>query len=422
MRSLGVLWLMVLISLMGFGITTIPFPLVAEQMGASDFWKTFGGPGVFSLFQFLSTPLWGRLSDSIGRKPILLGSMAGSALAYLWLAHADSMPELIVARALGGIMSGNIAAAYAYASDVTEPQDRARGIGFITSAFGLGFSVGPFVGGLLGETADGRATLLWPSLAAAVLSCVALIGAMLFLKESLPLTARKPLGKAAHAAAAVQRAAGAAGAHAAGAPAPAQAGAAWRRQFAVPPVLASLVIVGLLVGVGGAAMQSVYPFWARDTFGYGPSEFGVHFLWLGGLSAIGQMTLVGPIVRRIGEKRAALASIAGVAVGFVLLAIATRAWELWLGLTLFGVALALFTPALTSLVSFEANPQNRGAVLGVFQASSAGGRILGPAISGPIYFGIGHSVPYLLSAALCVAGGLLLARVRPHRRPSGSPA
>ena len=94
MKNLGVLWLLVFVSLMGFGLTAVPFPLVAEQMGASDFWKTFGGAGVFSLFQLVATPLWGRWSDALGRKPILSITSAAAVLAYLWLAYADTLTRV----------------------------------------------------------------------------------------------------------------------------------------------------------------------------------------------------------------------------------------------------------------------------------------------------------------------------------------
>ena len=126
MKKLGILWLVVLISLMGFGVTIIPFPFVAEQMGASDFWKTFGGSGMFSLFQLIATPIWGRCSDAYGRKPILIVSLVGTVLAFIWLAYADTLTTLLIARALGGIMSGNLAAAFAYATDVTDPKDIGR--------------------------------------------------------------------------------------------------------------------------------------------------------------------------------------------------------------------------------------------------------------------------------------------------------
>jgi len=148
-KKLGVLWLVVFISLAGFGITTIPFPLVAESMGASDFWKTFGGSGVFSLFQLVATPIWGRFSDAYGRKPILIISSAGTVLSFVWLAFAPTLESMLLARAFGGITSGNLAAAFAYATDVTDPKDRAKGLGIVASAFGVGFAVGPPLGGVL---------------------------------------------------------------------------------------------------------------------------------------------------------------------------------------------------------------------------------------------------------------------------------
>jgi MFS family permease len=194
-KSLGLLWLVVFISLAGFGITTIPFPIVVENMGASDFWKTFGGAGVFSLFQLLATPFWGRCSDAWGRKPILVFSLAGSVLAYVWLAYAPSLESLLVSRAFGGIMSGNLAAAFAYATDVTEPKDRAKGLGIVASAFGVGFAIGPALGGFLG-TIGGEASLHWPGLASASLSLIALIGTMIWLPESLPESLRRPFGSA----------------------------------------------------------------------------------------------------------------------------------------------------------------------------------------------------------------------------------
>lgn len=417
MQGLFVLWLVVLISLMGFGITTIPFPLVAEQLGASDFWKTFGGPGVFSLFQFLCAPLWGRLSDAYGRKPILIASMAGSALAYFWLAYADSMTSLIAARALNGVMSGNIAAAFAYATDVTDPKNRARGLGIVTSAFGLGFAIGPFIGGMLGQDAQGHATLVMPSIVSAALSAVALVGCVAFLRESLPVGSRKPFGARP---AAAGTAAAAPAAPPSGAPPPG-AKPAGRSPFAAlkgRPALVSLVVIGLLVAVGGTLMQSCYQFWARDVFGYGPRQIGVHFLWLAGLSASGQLGIIGPLVHRIGERNALLLSVAGCGIGLVLLGFATHPAQLWAGLTIFGLSFGLFTPSLTSLVSFETEPRNRGAVMGAYQAASSGGRIIGPAFSGPMYFSIGHVAPFVASAVLCVAGAMLLLRLPRHRAES----
>lgn len=387
MRSLGALWLIVFIGLMGFGITVLPFPLVAEQFGASDFWKTFGGAGIFSLFQFLSTPLWGRCSDAWGRKRILALSMAGSVLAYLWLAYAGSLTSLIVARAFGGIMSGNIAAAFAYATDVTDVKNRARGLGIVTSAFGLGFAVGPLIGAYFGVTADGTPSLFWPGIISAVLSAIALLGTILFLPESLPVESRKPFRRAKVAAAG---------------PKP--------NPFASPNLL-WLLFAALCMTVAGACMQSVYPFWARDVFGYGVQQLGPQFFLLAILSATGQLGFVGPMVKRFGEKPTAMISLLGIGIGLLLLAAAQTPIALWGGIVIFGLSMGLVTPSLTSLISFEADPKNRGALMGYYQATGAAGRIVGPAIAGPLYFSLGHSAPYLLSAALVGMGALLLTRV-----------
>jgi MFS transporter, DHA1 family, tetracycline resistance protein len=395
MKSLGVLWLIVFISLMGFGVTAVPFPLVAEQMGASNFWKTFGGAGVFSLFQLVATPLWGRWSDTLGRKPILLLSSAGSVIAYLWLAYADTLTSLIVARAFGGIMSGNLSAAFAYATDVTDVKNRARGLGIVASAFGVGFAVGPPLGGFLGSVDGGVPSLHWPALASAGLSLLALLGTAFLLRESLAPELRKPL-----------RPRGAAAT-------PAVAAGPRRSPFAAlaaRPVLAGLILATLVVAVGGGSMQSVFQFWGRDLFQFTLRDIGLQFMVFALLSAVGQAGLIGPLARRFGEKPIAIASIIGVTAGLLTFAVATQVWMVWVGIAIFGLANGLFLPAVTSLVSFEADPRNRGAVMGLFNAASSAGRIVGPAVSGPVYFNVGVAAPFVGSAVLTAIGALLLSR------------
>ncbi len=391
MKRLGILWLVVFISLAGFGITTIPFPIVAEQMGASDFWKTFGGAGVFSLFQLIFTPIWGRFSDAYGRKPILVLSLAGTVVAFAWLSIADSLLSLLIARAFGGIMSGNLAAAFAYAADVTETQDRAKGLGIVGSAFGVGFAIGPPLGGFLG-TLDGGVNLFWPGIVSAGLAVVALVGTVLFLPESLPIESRRPF-RAAPATAATRT----------------RGSAPWSI-LAAKPVLVGLVISSLTVAIAASALQSVYPFWGRDLFGFSLEDIGLHFTAFALLSAIGQAGLTGPLTRRFGERRLAVGALAGVTVALMLFSVASSPAIAWLAICVFGFANGLFLPAISSLMSFEAEDDERGAVMGVFNASSSAGRILGPALSGPIYFKFGPAAPFVLSAMLTVLGALLMAR------------
>jgi MFS family permease len=385
--------MVVFISLMGFGITAVPYPIVAEQMGASKFWMTFGSSGVFSLLQLVATPLWGRLSDRVGRKPVLVVSLIGTLFAYLWTAYADNLVSLIVARAFAGIMSGNLSAAFAYVSDITEPKDRARNLGIISSAFGLGFAAGPYLGGQLGRAADGSATLLVPGLAAAALTLVAIVGAIFFLRESLSLEARQ------------QRAAGLA------------SGSIVRQSpwqlLASKPILLGLTFAAMVVSAGGAAMQSIYPFWARDSLGLGLNTVGVHFGVFALLSAFGQAVLTGILVKRIGEKRVALIAVAAITVGLIVFGFAHSIASTWVAIVVFGLGLGIFTPSVTSLVSLQADPTNRGEVMGMFNAGSSAGRVLGPAYAGPGYEHIAIGAPYFISAVFTVLGGLLLLRARP---------
>ena len=413
MKSLGVLWLIVFISLMGFGVTAVPFPLVAEQMGASDFWKTFGGAGVFSLFQLVATPLWGRWSDALGRKPILIITSAASVLAYLWLAYADTLTGLIVARAFGGITSGNLSAAFAYATDVTEPRNRARGLGIVSSAFGVGFAVGPPLGGFLGTGAGGVPSLHGPALASAGFSLLALLGTALLLRESLPPQMRKPWRRAAAPDAAL---ASPAVAPSSGAPPLDGAVPAARRSpftaLAARPVLAGLILATMMVAIGGGAMQSVFQFWGRDLFHFTLRDVGIQFMTFALLSALGQAVLIGPLARRFGEKPVAVGAIAGVAIGLMIFALAGSVAMVWVGIVIFGLANGLFLPSVTSLVSFEADPGNRGAVMGLFNAANSAGRIVGPAVSGPIYFNVGTAAPFAFAAVLVGIGAALLGRAR----------
>lgn len=411
MKRLGILWLVVFISLAGFGITTIPFPLVAEQMGASDFWKTFGSAGVFSLFQLLSTPVWGRCSDAYGRKPILVLSLVGTVIAFAWLAFADSLTSLLMARAFGGIMSGNLAAAFAYATDVTDAEDRAKGLGIVASAFGVGFAVGPPLGGLLGTVEDG-ASLFGPSLVSAGLAVIALVGTVFLLPESLPPASRRPFGARSATSVAGGITGGVTGGVAGGA-APKRSGAPWAI-LAAKPVLMGLFASSLMVAIAAGAVQSVYQFWGRDLFQFTLKDVGLQFMAFALLSAAGQAGLTGPLTRRFGERRVAFGATVGVTIGLALFAVAASPAMAWVAICVFGFANGLFLPAVSSLMSFQAADDERGAVMGVFNASSSAGRIVGPALSGPLYFKFGPAVPFVLSAMLTVLGALLMARRVPR--------
>jgi MFS transporter, DHA1 family, tetracycline resistance protein len=184
-----ILFIIVLLDLIGFGFVIPLLPYYAKHFGASDF-SAIVLMGTYSGAQLLMAPVLGRLSDRFGRRPILLLSLMGSVLSYLWLGLADALWVLFASRALQGAMAGNIATAQAYIADVTTPENRAKGMGMIGAAFGLGFIIGPFFGGWLAGSDPLHPNSAAPAFGAAALSALALIAAAFFLKESLPAEMR----------------------------------------------------------------------------------------------------------------------------------------------------------------------------------------------------------------------------------------
>jgi len=183
-----ILFLIVFIDLVGFGLVIPLLPFYAERFAASPLQMTtlFA---TYSLMSMVTAPWWGRLSDRVGRRPVLLVSMAAAALAYAWLAFASRLWMLFAARAFAGACAGNIAAAQAYIADVTPPERRAKGMGMIGAAFGLGFIIGPVLGGVLAGDELATADLVTPGLIAAALSLIACLGVIVMLPESLSAVA-----------------------------------------------------------------------------------------------------------------------------------------------------------------------------------------------------------------------------------------
>jgi DHA1 family tetracycline resistance protein-like MFS transporter len=386
MKAILTLFLIVFIDLLGFGIIVPVFPFVAERMGADPWLITFGGAGVYALAQVVSTPLWGRLSDAIGRRPVLIVSMLGAVAGYVWLAFADTLAMLIAARVLSGLMSGNISAAFAYVADVTGPANRARGLGMIGAAFGLGFMFGPMIGGLLGGDDPARASFLLPALVSAGLSTVALLGATFFLRESLPAENRKPWR---------------------------ESGGVLRSPLAAvshSPVLMGVAGAVFLVSIGGTILQSIFPIWGHDVLGLSPRDVGLAFFAMGLVGVTVQGVVVGRLAQRFGEKKVLYGSAFLHAVGYVTMGLASDHVMLGLGAAFFAAGHASFNTTASSLMSLEAGAREKGAALGAMQSASAAGRIVGPASSGAIYSGFGTHAPFLVGAILLAPAIMLLRR------------
>jgi len=374
-----VLLLTVLLSGMGFGLILPGFPFVAEKLGAPH----WAGPmvlGLYAIGQFIATPFWGRYSDRYGRRPLLISSVTGGLVGHLICAFAPNLFVLAFGRLLTGLMGGNIPVAMAYATDISPADQRAKTMGRVGASLSLGFIVGPLLGGLLGGADAASATLLWPGLAAASVCLVAITGASLFLKESLPPEKRAggtEDGEGLH-------------------------GLAAFRHVVRRPVMAKLLAVGFLAYLAMAAFETNFPFWAGDRFGWGPRQIGLSFTYLAMLVVTTQGVLVGPLVSRFGEKRLLIGGLSSYVIGLLVMSQAFR-WEVMIfGITFTTCGSALYMTTVNSLVSQQAGESERGMVLGTFSTTSWLGRSIGPGLIALLgILGLGRDAP-LYAAALII--------------------
>ena len=383
-----VLFLIVFVDLVGFGLLIPLLPFYVQRVGEGPEVIT-AVLGLYSLAQFIAAPLWGRLSDKYGRKPVLVITSFGFALSYLILAGAHTLGLLIISRLFGGFMAGNISAAQAYVSDVTTPENRAKGMGVIGAAFGLGFVFGPAIGGVLGGGDLATADYVTPALVAAALTTLAAVGAVLFLGESLAPDRRAQPHETAGRSLRFGLLAG-------------------RRTLIV------LVTAGFLVITGWAQFETIFALWSHVEFHYGPRKIGFVLTFMGILSAIVQGGLMGPLTRRIRERGLVVIALLLLMAGYLWLPYVSREPPLFAAAALLALGSALFTPAISSLVSREAQGHEQGAVLGVYQSATALGRVAGPAVSGTIYASLGFDAPYQFAALLLIPALILLALAFPR--------
>lgn len=375
-----ILFLTVFIDLVGFGIVIPLLPLYAERFGASPVAVTWL-VAIYSLMQFLFAPWWGQLSDRVGRRPVLLLGLFGSCLSYLIFGLAGSLAVLFAARALAGLMGANIGVAQAYVADVTRPEERAKGMGMIGAAFGLGFILGPAIGGILSHY--GAAV---PFLAAAALAGINGLLAIRLLPESLP----------------------------SGGPAqgPAQAGFGARlralRGLGVHSTSARMLAVFFLVTFAFAGLEATFSLWADRRWSFSPAEVAYLFAYLGVVMTVVQGGMVGPLVRRLGEGRVAAVGAAALALGLALLPAAPSIPYLAGALALLAFGQGAASPAISSLISRSAPDGEQGRLLGAAQSLSALGRVLGPLWGGVAFARLGIGAPYLSGALVVVAAFLLL--------------
>ncbi|HYM73978.1 MAG TPA: MFS transporter [Stellaceae bacterium] len=383
--TMPILFLIVLVDLIGFGLIIPLLPFYAERFGASPQEVTVL-MAVFSLMSMLAAPFWGRLSDRIGRRPVLMASMAAAALAYLWLGFASALWMLFAARALAGACAGNIAAAQAYIADVTTPEKRARGMGMIGAAFGLGFIVGPALGGVIAGNDLATADLRTPGIIACAMSAIAFLGVVFVLKESLqadlPQRQRRSRTEA------------------------------LRLAFA-RTALARLLLVFFLAILAFAGMEATFALWAMAQFGWGPAQIGYVFTYVGLLSAAMQGGLIGRLTARFGEERLLVAGLALIACGLAILPFTHNLTLLLVSVSGLALGMGAMQPSLNSLISRRAGAQEQGEVMGVAQSVGSLARVLGPLLAGVLFAGLGRNTPFLCGMVLVAVAAVLGWRLPP---------
>ena len=357
------LFLTVFIDLMGFGIVVPILAFSAKTYGASGL--TLGLIlGSFSLMQFLFSPVWGRLSDRTGRRPVLMASLAGNVLGFLCFAFAVNVAMLFASRILCGVAAASIATAQAYVADSTDDAGRAKGMALIGMAFGLGLVLGPPLGGIL--SAFGASLHLSPTLvpgaAAATLSATALLIAIFALPESRK-SGEAPRGAGRW---------------------PLLDDESWSLFFRTR----GLRLAGGALAVLMCTLASLAPILVligRDRFGLTAKQVGYLFGLMGVVVVLLQASAVDRVTRRLGDVGAGLTGAACLMLGLLLIPF-TRDVKLLVGATcLMGVGQGLCNPALSSYISKVAPASHRGGILGVSSSLNALARVVGPALAGFAY-------------------------------------
>lgn len=383
--ALFALLLTVFIDMVGFGII-IPFmPFWAEHFDATPDMVTLLF-ATYSAVAFFFSFFWGWASDRWGRKPVLLLSLMGSVMSFVWLGFADALWVLFAARALGGVFGANITVAQAYIADVTAPEDRAKGMGLMGAAFGMGFVIGPAIGGLLAGPDAANPDFRTPFLVAGAVSFVGVLTGLIFLRE--PERHRPPE---------ISRSMG-----------------ARFRSFGLViahPGVAMPVLVLAIMGFAMAGLESTLALWTERAHGWGPRETGYFFGFIGVMLVIVQGGIVGRAVRRFGESRVAPFGAFTMMVGIGMIPWCATVPLVLLSGALIVLGYGLGNPALNGLVSRNAPDHIQGAVLGASQSAQALCRVFGPITAGALFAAFSPDMPFLVGGAILAVGGLAALRL-----------
>jgi DHA1 family tetracycline resistance protein-like MFS transporter len=380
--ALGFIFVTLLIDVIGFGIIIPVMPKLIQGLtgGTVSEAANYGGwlIAAYALTQFVCAPIVGGLSDRYGRRPVLLASLFGFGIDYLFLAFAPTLSWLFVGRVVAGLMGASFTTAGAYIADISTPENRAQNFGMIGAAFGLGFIIGPVIGGLLGDM--GPRT---PFIAAAILTLLNWLYGFFILPESLKKENRRAFE--------------------------------WKRANPVGTLISLSrykVISGLFVAlafvyVSAHAVQSNWSYYTIEKFKWTPSMIGISLGVVGFVFAIVQGGLIRIIIPKLGQQRSVYFGLALYALGFLLYAIATEGWMMY-AVTIVYCLGGIAGPALQGIMSGVIPPNEQGELQGGFTSLMSLSSIVGPLLMNGIFsFFVAANSPIYLPGAAMLLGAVL---------------
>lgn len=389
----------VLLDMLGIGMIIPVLPKLVTTMygaGLSEGSTIFGWfVASYALMQFLFAPVLGNLSDAYGRRPIILLSLLGAGLDYLLMAFAPNLAWLFVGRVIAGVTGANITAANAYIADVSQPEDRARNFGMIGACFGVGFILGPALGGLLGGYG-----LRVPFMAAAILNLLNALYGFFVLPESHAQENRRPFS--------------------------------WRRAnplaalgaLARHPLVLGLTATIALERLAHDALPATWVLYTTYRFNWTEMDNGLSLALVGLMYAIVAGGLTGPLVKRLGERRALILGLLIGSLSFLVYGLATQGWMMYVMIVLGSIG-GIATPAIQALITKMVSATEQGAVQGALASIQSIAAILGPLMATSLFgYFTSPAAPVQLPGAAFLAAAVLVAlaafwAVRSARLPAG---
>lgn len=385
LSRLWVLMLTVFVDMIGFLIVLPLLPFYAEKLGADPF-KVGALVSMFAVAQMTSSPLWGRLSDRYGRRPMILGGLLISAAAYVLFESADTVWMLFLSRFVQGAGAGTVGVVQAYLSDSVPSSDRAKALGWLTAATSAGVMIGPAIGSL-----SAAYNLLGPGYLAAILCILNFLFAWWWLPESFPSQAS---GRRRDAAPGATRR---------------TIGSVLRNPRGEVQSLIWIYALGMMAFM---AMNGVLALFLERRYSVTEETIGWFFVYVGGVSLVMRSIVLGPAVRRFGEIKILKAGVISMALGLLTIPLTSDFFSLAIAVLLIPVGTALLFPATTSLVTQRAGSDETGLVLGVQQAFGGVARMIGPLWAGAAFQHLSISSPFWIAASVMLLVRLFSSTVR----------